>query len=88
MATFAFVKDGEFAPTMRLALRLLRDPHDLIHKSVGWMLREVGNRHPATQERFLDEHAPDMPRVMLRYAVEKLPAGRRRHYLGLERRRT
>ena len=47
------------------------------------MLREIGNRDPQTLERFLDEHVSDMPRVMLRYAIEKLPADRRRHYLGL-----
>ena len=82
LATFAFVRDGEFGPTLDLARRLLRDPHDLIHKAVGWMLREVGNRDRPTAERFLDAHAPDMPRTMLRYAVEKFPADRRRHYLA------
>ena len=81
MATFAFVRDGEFGPTLDLARMLLRDPHDLVHKAVGWMLREIGNRDRGTEERFLDEHAPDMPRVMLRYAIEKFPPDRRRHYL-------
>jgi 3-methyladenine DNA glycosylase AlkD len=85
MATFAFIRDGEFAPTLGLARRLLRDPHDLVHKAVGWMLREIGRRDRATAERFLDEHAPDMPRVMLRYAIEQFPAERRRHYLGRPR---
>lgn len=81
MTTFAFVRDGEFGPTLALARQLLRDPHDLVHKAVGWMLREVGNRDRPTEERFLDAHAPDMPRVMLRYAIEKFPPDRRRHYL-------
>lgn len=84
LSTFAFVRDGEFAPTLDLARRLLRDPHDLIHKAVGWMLREVGNRDRGTAGRFLDEHAPDMPRVMLRHAVERLPPDRRHHYLALK----
>lgn len=81
MTTFAFVRDGEFGPTLELARRLLRDPHDLVHKAVGWMLREVGDRDRAAAERFLDEHAPEMPRVMLRSAIEKLPPERRQHHL-------
>jgi len=86
MATFAFIRDGEFEPTRGLARRLLRDPQALIHKAVGWMLQEIGKRDRPTEQRFLDEHAPDMPRVMLRYAIENFPAERRRHYLGLKRR--
>jgi 3-methyladenine DNA glycosylase AlkD len=82
MATFAFIRAGEFEPTLRLARRLLSDPHDLVHKAVGWMLREIGNRDRGAEERFLDEHAPAMPRVMLRYAIEKFPPHRRRHYLA------
>jgi 3-methyladenine DNA glycosylase AlkD len=83
MSTFAFVRNGEFGPTLALARRLVRDPHHLVQKAVGWMLREIGDRDRETEERFLDEHAPTMPRVMLRYAVEKFPEERRRHYLGL-----
>ncbi|MBY8874263.1 DNA alkylation repair protein [Micromonospora sp. PLK6-60] len=82
MATFAFVRAGDFDWTFRLAERLLRDPHDLVHKAVGWMLREVGNRDRAAAEAFLGRHHRAMPRVMLRYAIEKFEPERRRAYLS------
>lgn len=82
MATFAFIKQGDAATTLRLAKRLLRDPHDLIHKATGWMLREVGKRVSRAQLlAFLDAHAAEMPRTMLRYAIEHLPKARRDRYL-------
>lgn len=85
LATFAFIRAGDFAWTLDLAEKLLPDPHDLMHKAVGWMLREVGNRDEAALRGFLDLHTPSMPRTMLRYAIERLPAADRAHYLDLPR---
>ncbi|MGI5214653.1 DNA alkylation repair protein [Plantactinospora sp. CA-290183] len=82
MATFAFIRAGDFHWTFQLGERLLRDPHDLVHKAVGWMLREVGNRDRAAEEEFLARHYRAMPRVMLRYAIEKFDPQRRREYLS------
>ncbi|RLP93525.1 DNA alkylation repair protein [Micromonospora sp. BL4] len=81
MATFAFIKAGDYQWTFRLGERLLRDPHDLVQKAVGWMLREVGNRDRAAEEAFLAGRYRVMPRVMLRYAIEKFEPERRREYL-------
>ncbi|MGY1638758.1 DNA alkylation repair protein [Geodermatophilus sp. SYSU D00742] len=82
MATFPAVRSGRFEPTLRLADRLLEDPHDLVQKAVGWMLREVGNRDRALAEEFLRPRHRRMPRTMLRYAVERYPPDRRRAYLA------
>ncbi|MCF0091440.1 DNA alkylation repair protein [Micromonospora sp. MH99] len=82
MATFAFIRVGDFAWTFRLGERLLHDPHDLVRKAVGWMLREVGNRDRAAEEEFLARHHRVMPRVMLRYAIEKFEPQRRSEYLS------
>jgi 3-methyladenine DNA glycosylase AlkD len=81
IATFYFIKDGELTESMKIARMLLSDKEDLIHKAVGWMLREVGKRHLATEERFLKEHYKKMPRTMLRYAIEKFPEPKRQRYL-------
>lgn len=82
LATFAFIRAGRYEETLELARLLLDHPHDLIHKAVGWMLREVGKRAPEVEYGFLDERAPKMPRTMLRYAIEKLPEERRRSYMS------
>ena len=73
LATYTFIKSGEFTDTLKLAKILLNDPHDLIHKAVGWMLREMGKVDQPTLENFLNQHHQKMPRTMLRYAIEKLP---------------
>lgn len=81
VATFHFIRRREYAETLRLARLLLSDAEDLIQKAVGWMLREVGKRELAAEENFLLENYRTMPRVMLRYAIERFPEERRRQYL-------
>ncbi|MFZ5447941.1 MAG: DNA alkylation repair protein [Thermodesulfobacteriota bacterium] len=81
MATFAYIKEGEFEETLRISLLLLADHEDLIHKAVGWMLREVGKREQAVAEAFVRAHHRKMPRTMLRYAIEKYPEAKRQAYL-------
>lgn len=81
LATFHFIEKGEFSDTLRIAKTLLADPHDLIHKAVGWMLREVGKRDLKVEEDFLKDHYRVMPRTMLRYAIERFPEKKRQAYL-------
>jgi 3-methyladenine DNA glycosylase AlkD len=83
LATFAFIRAGELDDTYRLAERLLDDRHDLIHKAAGWMLREAGKRDEPRLIAFLDQHAPAMPRTMLRYALEKLEPAERARLMAL-----
>jgi len=82
LATFTFVKAGNFNDTIEIAKILLADKHDLIQKAVGWMLREIGKRDMETEEEFLKEYCKVMPRTMLRYAVEKFPEDKRKFYMA------
>ena len=81
MSTFHFIKHNLFEETLKISELLLSDREDLIHKAVGWMLREVGKRHMATEEAFLKEHYKNMPRTMLRYAIERFPESKRQRHL-------
>lgn len=83
IATFWFISKGEFDDMMRLAKRLLHDEHDLMHKAIGWGLREVGKKDKAVLTDFLDDHAAVMPRTMLRYAIERLSASERKRYMNV-----
>src|SRR5215218_6512213 len=80
LATYHFIRNGYFSDTLKIAEMLLQDRHDLMHKAAGWMLREVGKRDAAAEEAFLEKHCNVMPRMMLRYAIERLPENKRRRY--------
>ena len=81
VSTFSFIRNNELNDTLKISEILLRDKHDLIHKATGWMLREAGKRDLAAEERFLREHCQKMPRVALRYAIEKFGKDNRKFYL-------
>ena len=82
LATFSFIKHGQFEDSLKIAKVLMTDKEDLIHKAVGWMLREVGNRDRAAADRFLERHCRRMPRTMLRYAIEKLDDDERKRWMA------
>ena len=82
LATFAFIREKQFANTIEISKILLKESHDLIHKAVGLMLREIGKRDEQELIKFLDKYTLQMPRTMLRYAIERLPEKKRKYYLG------
>ncbi|MEZ4900442.1 MAG: DNA alkylation repair protein [Spirosomataceae bacterium] len=83
VSTWYFIKHHQFSDTLQIAELLLSHPHDLIHKAVGWMLREVGKRDQLVLEEFLDTNTPKMPRTALRYSIERFPESKRKYYLSL-----
>jgi 3-methyladenine DNA glycosylase AlkD len=83
LATFTFIRNNEYKDCFKIAELLLHDKHDLIHKANGWMLREVGKRiNEKTEEIFLKKHYKNMPRTMLRYAIERFEEKKRKYYLN------
>ncbi|MCX6761637.1 MAG: DNA alkylation repair protein [Candidatus Moranbacteria bacterium] len=83
LATFWFIKNKDFSDSLKIAEMLLFDKHDLIHKAVGWMLREIGKRDKKVETKFLDKFAKKMPRTALRYAIEKFSKEEREKYLKM-----
>ena len=81
LATFHYIRNNDFADALKIAESLLSDSEDLIHKAVGWMLREIGKRDVNAEEEFLKKHCYVMPRMMLRYAIERFPKSKRSGYL-------
>ena len=84
ISTFQFIKNDDFDDTLKIAKILLSDDEDLIHKAVGWMLREVGKRDMNLEEKFLKENMKNMSRTTLRYAIEKFSEEKRNYYLKIK----
>ncbi len=82
IATFYFIKNDDFADTLKLSEIFLKEKHDLMHKAVGWMLRELGKRNQSVEEGFLKKHYKTMPRTMLRYAIERFDEKKKKFYMG------
>ena len=82
VSTSMLIRNRQYADTLRIAAKLLHHPHDLIHKAVGWMLREVGKRDIETLHSFLSEHHDAMPRTALRYAIERMNGDERNYWMG------
>lgn len=82
VSTIAFIRKGQFEDTLQLSIALMNHKHDLIHKAIGWMLREIGQRDLRTELAFLDQYATNLPRTALRYAIEKFPESMRKEYLN------
>ena len=81
ISCFAFIRDDDFDDALAISEILLSDSHDLIHKAVGWVLREIGKKNQDVEEKFLKEHYSDLPRTTLRYAIERFEEGKRKKYL-------
>jgi len=81
LSCFNFIKNNDFKDALNISEILLKDDHDLIHKAVGWMLREIGKKDQKTEEDFLKKYYKQMPRTMLRYAIERFPENKRKFYM-------
>ncbi len=82
ISTFYFIKNNHFDEALKISKMLLNDRQDLIHKAVGWMLREIGKKDQSIEEKFLRQHHKTMPRTMLRYAIERFDGRKKKHYMA------